>query len=241
MSSPNVAVLLSKVIIASFGEENNIINSKKGDKIMTSNDMRSNPLFMRNSFYSEGKWGIPLVRKQDIPLSTDTRLIAYSDIRLNDNDYNKQCGVHFFIDDFRFSDIYHHPERSLARLSQYTFLLTPDFSTYAEMDLWRQMESVAMNRWTGAFWQSRGLLAIPTISWSTARSYDFCFDGVEKGGTVAVGMIGCKRNRLAFMRGYYKMLERIEPSVVLCFGTPFPEMEGNIIAVDYLNSRKVVR
>ena len=34
---------------------------------------------------------------------------------------------------------------------------------------------------------------IPTISWSGARSYEFCFDGVEKGSIVAVGMIGCKR------------------------------------------------
>ena len=25
------------------------------------------------------------------------------------------------------------------------------------------------------------------------------------------------------------------------FGTPFPEMEGNIISVDYMSSRKVVR
>lgn len=208
---------------------------------MTSKRMRVNPLFMRNTFHSEGKWGIPLVRKQDILLSADTRLISYSDIRLNDNDVNKQCGVHFFIDDYRFNGIYQHPEKSLTRLSQYAFLLTPDFSTYSEMDMWRQIESVAMNRWTGAYWQSKGFLVIPTISWSTPRSYEFCFDGVEKGSSVAVGMIGCKRNRLSFMSGYYKMLERIEPSTVLCFGTPFPEMEGNIVAVDYQQSRKVVR
>lgn len=73
-----------------------------------------------------------------------------------------------------------HPERSLKKYSQYAFLLSPDFSTYADMDLWRQLESVAKNRWVGAYWQSKGLTVIPTISWSTARSYDFCFDGVEK-------------------------------------------------------------
>ena len=37
------------------------------------------------------------------------------------------------------------------------------------------------------------------------------------------------------------MLERVEPSAVICFGDPFEEMEGNIISVDYLKSRKVVR
>ena len=34
-----------------------------------------------------------------------------------------------------FSGIYDHPDRSLERYAQYAFLLTPDFSTYADMDL----------------------------------------------------------------------------------------------------------
>ena len=109
------------------------------------------------------------------------------------------------------------------------------------MSLWRQIESVAKNRWCGAYWQSKGLTVIPTISWSTPSSYDFCFDGVEENSIVAVGMIGCKQNRLNFMRGYYAMLEKIHPETILCFGTPFPEMQGNIVTVDYRASRKVVR
>jgi hypothetical protein len=62
----------------------------------------------------------------------------------------------------------------------FAFLLTPDFSTYADMDLWRQLESVAKNRWVSAYWQSNGLTVVPTISWSTPRSFEFCFDGVEQ-------------------------------------------------------------
>ena len=92
-----------------------------------------------------------------------------------------------------------------------------------------------------AYWQSKGITVIPTISWSDARSFEFCFDGVEQGGVVAVGMVGCKQSKLNFMRGYNEMLKRIQPSKILCFGSPFPEMKGNIIAVDYMASRKVVR
>ncbi len=58
---------------------------------------------------------------------------------------------------------------------------------------------------------------------------------------VAIGMIGCKSNKNHFLRGYYQMLERIEPEAIICFGDPFDEMEGNIIVVDYLKSRKEVR
>ena len=54
-------------------------------------------------------------------------------------------------------------------------------------------------------------------------------------------MIGCKRTKEEFMLGYNEMLTRIEPSSIICFGNPFKEMEGNIIIVDYLESRKVVR
>ncbi len=206
---------------------------------MTSKGMRESPLFMRNSFSSVGKWGIPLVKKQVLP-SANVNLVACSNTRADDNEVNRQKGVHFFVDDYRFKSIYNHPERSLKRFSQYAFLLTPDFSTYAEMDLWRQLESVAQNRWVGAYWQSKGLTVIPTVSWSTPRSFEFCFDGIEEGSTVAVGMIGCKRAKQAFLRGYNEMLERLDPEHIIVFGMPFQEMKGNLIVVDYLASRKVV-
>ena len=108
------------------------------------------------------------------------------------------------------------------------------------MNLWRQLENVAKNRWVGAYWQSKGLSVIPTISWGLAQSFDFCFDGVENNGIVAIGMIGCKKDRLRFMRGYNALLERVNPKQIICFGTPFPEMRGNIRPIDYSNSRKKV-
>lgn len=207
---------------------------------MTSKQMRDNPLFMRNSFESSGKWGIPIVKKQTIP-TDDIMLVACSDTRANDNAVNKNKGVHFFVDDYRFLGIYNNPDRSLERYSQYAFLLIPDFSTYADMDLWRQLESVAKNRWVGAYWQSKDRIVIPTISWGDARSFEFCFDGVEQRSTVAVGMIGCKHSRIGFMRGYNEMLERLQPEKIIVFGSPFPEMKGNIVSIDYQSSRKVVR
>ncbi len=195
---------------------------------------------MRNGFDTVGKWDIPLVKKQKLDLK-DIQLVACSDTRANDNEVNKTRGVHFFVDDFRFEGIYTNPERTLDKYSQYTFLLTPDFSLYSDMNYWRQLESVAKNRWVGAYWQSKGLTVIPTIAWSTPRSYEFCFDGAENNGIVAIGMIGCKNNKFGFLRGYDAMLEKLNPESIIVFGTPFPEMQGNIISVDYRQSRKVVR
>jgi len=207
---------------------------------MTSFDMRDNPLFMRNGFETVGKWDIPLVKKQNINL-TNIRLLACSDTRANDNSTNKKCGVHFFVDDYRFEGIYQNPERTLEKYAQYNFLLTPDYSLYSDMNYWKQLENVAKNRWVGAFWQHYGMAVIPTVSWSDEQSFEFCFDGIEKHAIVAIGTIGCKHNKKLFLEGYYAMLEKLEPDNVICFGSLFPEMDSRTIMIDYLSSRKVVR
>ena len=194
--------------------------------------MRHDPHFTRNTYPTIGKYEIPIVKKQEINLD-GVKLIPCSNTKCDDLDINKSKGVHFFVDDYRFKDVYFHPEKTLPKYSQYAFVLTPDFSTYADMNLWRQIESVAMNRWCGAFWQENGLNVIPTVSWSTPRSYDFCFDGIENGSIVAVSTVGCKKYEKNFMSGYNEMLTRINPSTIICLGTPFPNMKGNIKFFEY--------
>ncbi len=206
----------------------------------TSVGMRTDELFMRNNFEGRGRWGIPLIRKQKLDLE-NLSLIAYSDTKSKDSKKNRKKGVHFFIDDYRFTGVYNNPKKSIGKLSQYAFLITPDYSTYTNMYPWRQMESIAHSRWCGAFWQSKGLLVIPSITWGMAGSFDFCFDGIERGSIVAIGMIGCKKTKRRFMSGYEAMLKRIDPQAIICFGEPFEEMQGNLIVVDYISSRKVVR
>ena len=199
---------------------------------MTSKKMREDPLFMRNNFESVGKWGFALNRKQFVDLS-EIRLIASSNTRANDTEKNRQNGVHHYVDDYRFNGIYDHPERSLDRYSQYKFLLSPEYSTFANMDLWRQIESTGKNRWVGAYWQSKGLTVVPSVCWSTPRSYEFCFDAIEQASVVAVGMIECKKEKRLFLHGYDAMLERIDPSAIIVLGRPFSEMRGNVISVPY--------
>lgn len=208
--------------------------------ITNSKTMRESSLFMRNQFEKSGKFEIPQMKKQKIDLK-DLKLISYSDTYSNDNKENQQKGVHFFIDDYKFNNIYTNPEKSFKKLSQYKFLLTPDYSLYSDMDIWKQIENTGKNRWLGCFWQEKGLKVIPTVSWSTPSSFEFCFDGIKRGSIVAIGMIGCKKNKSAFMLGYNEMLKRIKPEAIICFGSPFSEMKGKIIPIDYLSSRRVNR
>lgn len=205
---------------------------------MYNKEPRTKQTFLRNKYVCVGKWDMPLVKS--LPLEGDVKLIACSDTK-NKDAFNRDCGVHFFVDDYRFKGIYDNPELSLNKFSQYKFVLTPDFSLYADMPLWLQLTNVAKNRWCGAFWQEHGLTVYPTISWGLAASFEFCFDGVERNSVVAVGTIGCMREKNRFMRGYDAMLERLSPSAIICFGAPLAKMRGNIIPVDYMSSRKAVR
>lgn len=70
---------------------------------------------------------------------------------------------------------------------------------------------------------------------------EFCFDGIEKGSVVAVSTYTREDNKEGFMLGYNKMLEIIEPSAIICYGTPFPEMKGNIKAIAPYNKEELIK
>lgn len=207
---------------------------------MLSLEARSKQTFLRNEFSSFGKWNIPIIRKTELDLN-EVDLISFTDIKANDIDENKRKGVHFYIDDYRMEGLYNNPKRQIERLRQYKFLIAPDYSLYRDMPMAIQLKNIFKSHWCAAYWQSMGLTVIPNVSWSDRNSFDFCFDGIEKGSVVSVGMIGCRRQKAAFMNGYNEMLRKIRPSAVICFGVPFPDMKGNIISVDYNRSRMVNR
>lgn len=212
---------------------------RKNDKNSAVNSLSKTSRFLRNDFDSEGRFEIPIIRRQKIYLC-DLQLIACQETKLNDTPYARAKGIHHFAYDDRFEHLYKNPVRSLKRYSQYAFVLSPEYSLYADMPIWRQLENTVKNRWVGAYWQSMGLKVIPTICWGRPASYDFCFDGIEKNSTVAVGMIGKKRSKRFFMLGYEEMLARIQPEHIIVYGRPFPEMKGHIIQVDYISSKRNV-
>ena len=194
---------------------------------------------VRNEFKTVGKYGMPLIKKQEIDLEK-IDLWNYTKTKLNDVD-NKDKTIHFFTYDWNFESVYEKPEEALEKLDQYYAILTPEFSTYKDMPLARQIDSVFKNRWCGAFWQKQGVLVIPTVSWGSIPCMEFCFDGIEKGSVVAVSTYTREDNKASFMLGYNKMIEIIEPSAVICYGTPFEEMKGNIKTIDPFNKEELIK
>lgn len=139
--------------------------------------------------------------------------------------------THFFLDDFRFESIWSDPSGSLDHIKT-NVVLSPDFSLYRDWPLALQIWNTYRNRWCGAWWQSRGLTVIPTVSWSGPESYDFCFDGIQPGGAVALSMLGIKgaAANYIFMAGLFEMKRRIKPSHILCYGNPPNDLADHVIS-----------
>lgn len=111
-----------------------------------------------------GDYDMPFVYAQDIELD-DISLIGFNNIKSFEREASKNKTVHFFLDDYKFDEVWKNPEQELTRLSQYAQLLSPDFSVYADMPTPLQIYSVFKNRWCASFWQFNKMAVIPTVSW----------------------------------------------------------------------------
>ncbi len=186
-------------------------------------------MFLRNQFKGVGMFRLPLIKKQNINLDS-VKLIGYDKISQN-SDFSKI--VHFYLDDYKFEDIYSKPDKKLVLLKKFKAVLTPDFSMYLEMPVPLQLYAAFKSRWVGAYLQSQGVKVIPTVRWADLTSFNYCFDGIEKGSIVAVSTVGTKKEKAHFMLGYNEMYSRIKPSTVICYGKPYLEMKGDLVVVDY--------
>lgn len=195
---------------------------------MTSEEFRTDPLLLRNQFKTDGVFDIPIIKRTKVSLD-GISLIGYD--KLGQDETEKI--VHFFLDDYKFETIWKSPESHVEKLKAYRAILSPQFSLFSEMPLSLQIYNTFRNRWCGAFFQSKGIKVIPSLAWGNPNTFWFCFDGIPKGSIVAVSTVGVRKEKALFMQGYKELQRRIDPSAVICYGDPFPEMTGKIIPVDY--------
>ena len=171
-------------------------------------------------FKSTNKYGIPDIKKDEFEVK---ELIPYR------VDSNRNGTAHFFLDDYRFKRCWRKPDSQIEELKKYDGVLSPDFSMYTNYPQAMQIWQVYRNRWCACYWQSLGIKVIPTISWSDEQSFKYCFLGVQKGSTVAIGTVGVLNDEYAkilFMQGFKEMLKQLEPKEILIYGNKLSELEG---------------
>lgn len=185
--------------------------------------MRRDPMFLRNQFPGDGRFDIPIIKKQN-PKIGKLEIVGIQNAKANDPLAGGRL-VHGFKDDPKIDPAYNHPEKTLKKLAPYACLCTPNYSFFSNMPTALQIEAVFRSHWVGAYWQSREKEVLANVCWALPDSYDFCFDGYEKGLSVIVSTMGASKSKDGFLRGYEEMLKRLEPAEVWCYCAPYPEMD----------------
>lgn len=135
--------------------------------------------------------------------------------------------VHFFLDDYRFETVWSQPERSLSRIAKVGMALSPDFSLWTQMPLVMQQWQVYRSRWCAMWMIEHGIPCIPTVSWSTPASWDFCFAGIPKNCTVAISTVGVNRESMTlFTEGLLTLMLSVNPRNILVYGRMLDVLQG---------------
>ena len=152
----------------------------------------------------------------------------------------KPYGIHFFLSDYQFQNIWTQRERYTHFFRRFGAVMTPDFSLYTDWPVMVQRWNHYRKHVLGAWMQSIGCKVYPTITWSDERSFDFCFHGEPYKGTVCVSSVGTQMNaetRRLFLAGYERMMEELEPETVLFYGKIPRECKGNIVHIEPFQNR----
>lgn len=164
---------------------------------------------------TDGRFNMPIIKAEKyIPKD----LISFN-YALTSQEFTK--GVHFYIDDYQFERLWNNSRQYLDKLARFDCCLTPDWSLYLNMPMALQIWNTYRSRLIGQIMQDYCLTVIPTLSWSTPPSYEFCFDGIEQGGTVSVSTVGVKKSKRAkdiWFDGMREAIKRIKPSHVVVYG-----------------------
>lgn len=179
------------------------------------------------------KYGLPVVRT-DVVCQADS-LIPFNRAKTCQR---RDVGVHFFIDDYQFERVWKSPQLYVEMLGKYRFVCAPDFSLYLDMPMAAKIWNIYRSRLLTAYWQQKGLKVVPVLQWAEPATFDFCFEGIASGGTVAVSTLGEARNKLTkqlWAIGMREAITRLHPKRVLLYGTPIDFNFGDIEVVRYNN------
>lgn len=194
---------------------------------------RTNDAYNLNYFrpgMAAGDWQIPKLARCDY---TPKDLIGFNYALTSTQ---KNVGVHFFVDDYQFERVWNQPEKYTRILAQYDCVLTPDFSLYMDMPRCMKLWNIYRSRLIGQIWQGAGMKVIPTMSWAEPETFEFCFDGIPEGSTVAVSTVGVLREKTAreiWQQGADEMMRRIQPQTIILYGRPIDYNWGGIKIVSY--------
>lgn len=184
---------------------------------------------------TQDRWQMPIIHKTKF---VPNDLIGFKYVKADENASAETCGIHCFIDDYQFERLWNRPNEYIELVRPYQCMLSPDFSLYTDMTMPTKIWNVYRSRLIGAYYQAQGIEIIPTVQWAEAETFEFCFKGIEQGGTVAVSTIGVKEDPECYalwVAGMQEMIKQVKPKTILVYGGALDFNYGKIKVVYYEN------
>lgn len=181
------------------------------------------------------KWQMPVIHKTSF---VPDDMIGFKYVKADNNENAEKAGIHCFIDDYQFERLWNRPNEYIELVRPYQCMLSPDFSLYTDMTMPTKIWNVYRSRLIGAYYQAQGIDIIPTVQWAEADTFEFCFKGIEQGGTVAVSTIGVKEDPECYalwVAGMQEMIKQVKPKTILVYGGALDFNYGKIKVVYYKN------
>lgn len=161
---------------------------------------------------------------EEIPVIKTSKLLPEKVITFSKALKSKEydAWVLFYEHDVNFIRVWNQPRKYLNVLKRFRGVISPDFSLYRRMPLCMQKWSTYQGKALAHWWTENGIEVIPNVRFADERSYDFCFDGIEKNSTVAIGTHGCikrKEDKAIFIKGLEEMYKRLYPKTIIVYGS----------------------
>lgn len=176
----------------------------------------------------QGEYDFPKIKGVKLKHPEDVNLIGFNYATNPKTEDKEDLWVHFFLPDYRFQQVWNHPEKYIEVFRQYKGICSPDFSCYVGMPKAMQIFNVYRMAFLTAYYQQHGIHVLPSVTWGEPETYDWVFSWIPKGSAVVCSTVGCMQNKEStrlFLEGYEEMCSRIEPSDVIIYGKAIPEMK----------------
>ena len=185
--------------------------------------------------------GIPYLKKDNFD-DVDWNKVKYASTSNIKSTKNKCIKVLLnFQFDKTLNPIFNNIFNYALKARDFLAVTTPDYSAYINMEPWKIQENIIHGLWCGAWLQYLDFRVIPTVTWTDERTYNICFNYIEKGSIVAISTIGASKNKENFLKGFNEMVKRIEPSLILVRGKLIEGMEGKFIFIDFSDTFEIER
>lgn len=170
-----------------------------------------------NGFATEGLEGFPLLKPFTGNLPEE--FISFEERNKRVYSY----GIHGFLYDYKLESAWRAPMQVVPCLQRYSCVIAPDFSVFVDQSRALNVWNIYRNRWVSSFWQSKGIMTVPSASWGNVDSFDYCFDGLPENSIIAIGHMTTGKDRAykkLYRLGVEALIERKHPVKLLVYGAP---------------------